>query len=150
MRKTPEQRFLAKVVQTTDCWQWTGAIDPSGYGRFCDAVGRMDYAHRWSYAHYVGPIPAGFDIDHTCHDGACLLTKRQCPHRSCVNPAHLAPATRRANLLRGNTVTAARAAQTHCLRGHPLSGPNLWTYRGTRHCRACWSVRKARQAKAAS
>jgi hypothetical protein len=27
--------------------------------------------------------------------------------------------------------------QTHCKRGHELTGDNLYLYRGVRHCRAC-------------
>lgn len=38
-------------------------------------------AHRWSYAHHVGAIPAGHELHHTCG------VKR------CVNPAHLEPLT---------------------------------------------------------
>jgi uncharacterized protein YjcR len=32
---------------------------------------------------------------------------------------------------------AKKHAQTHCKRGHPLSGDNVYEYRGMRHCRAC-------------
>jgi hypothetical protein len=50
--------------------------------------------------------------------------------------------TRQENVLRGIAPPARQAQQTHCRRGHPLSGPNLYTWRdwrGNRHrrCRAC-------------
>jgi hypothetical protein len=32
-------------------------------------------------------------------------------------------------------------AKTHCIRGHPLSGDNLRTRHGYRHCRACTKIR---------
>lgn len=32
---------------------------------------------------------------------------------------------------------AKKRAQTHCKRGHELSGDNLYLYQGRRHCRAC-------------
>lgn len=40
-------------------------------------------------------------------------------------------------------VTAAAVAkrnQTHCKRGHLLSGVNLYTYRGKRHCKQCVKI----------
>lgn len=45
----------------------------------------------------------------------------------------------RTNTLRGNTVTAANAAKTHCHAGHPLSGENLYVRPndGARTCREC-------------
>ena len=61
-----------------------------------------------------------------------------CRNRVCCNPAHLELVTGRENLRRGETYAAANAAKTHCPRGHPLSGENL--YRSTNGhwvCRTC-------------
>jgi len=33
------------------------------------------------------------------------------------------------------------SAKTHCPRGHLLSGENLYTYKGLRHCRTCRRIR---------
>ena len=41
------------------------------------------------------------------------------------------------NILRGVSVTALQAAQTHCKRGHELSGSNLYVNNGCRVCKAC-------------
>jgi len=105
MRGTPAQRFFAKVdvPDPAGCWLWNAAVDrATGYGRFSDKPGRMGYAHRFAYEHFVGPIPTGYDIDHLCRV------------RHCVNPRHLEAVTRRENLMRGETLAAAHAAGRYC------------------------------------
>jgi hypothetical protein len=51
----------------------------------------MGYAHRLSYEHWVGPVSEGLELDHLCRV------------RSCVNPKHLEPVTRRINQVRGQS-----------------------------------------------
>jgi hypothetical protein len=41
--------------------------------------GRPEIAHRAYYKKYRGPIPEGYELDHTCRN------------RRCVNPDHLDP-----------------------------------------------------------
>lgn len=111
IRPTPEERFWAKVVMGPEgCHIWTGAVDPTGYGRFSIAGRGMTYVHRWAYEHFVGPIPAGLDIDHQCHNRSDCRAGRQCLHRRCVRRDHLEPATRKQNLNRGRRRTLAGAA----------------------------------------
>lgn len=81
-------RWESKVERSPSCWFWTGAISRSGYGNFWTGESYVS-AHRWSYEHFVGPIPEGLDLDHLCRV------------RNCVNPAHLEPVTRQENLRRG-------------------------------------------------
>jgi hypothetical protein len=58
---------------------------PSSYGRV--RRGRSwAMAHRFIYASLVGPINPGETIHH------------KCAHTLCINPAHLEPATSRANV----------------------------------------------------
>lgn len=81
---TEEERFLSKVNKTDSCWIWTANSLPSGYGMFRAKAGRR-LAHRASYEMYVGEIPEGYQIDHTCH------------MPSCVNPEHLRVVTPKQN-----------------------------------------------------
>lgn len=122
-----QTRFWAKVNRAgpTECWEWTGART-DGYGCFNNPNGSTR-AHRISYELLVGPIPPGLCIDHLCRN------------RGCVNPAHLEPVTWGENTLRGETIVAAEAAQTHCKRGHPFDEQNTrWkTGRGRRPARSC-------------
>jgi HNH endonuclease len=114
-------RFFEKVEKTATCWTWTASKDPNDYGQFGSTK-----AHRWAYEHFVGPIPAGFDLDHACRRPAC------------VNPAHLEPVTHRVNVLRGISPMAINARKIICKNGHPFDAEN--TYRdaqGGRTCRKC-------------
>jgi hypothetical protein len=143
-------RILRRARATKEgCWVWTGKKTPGGYGQI-QAGGRgsgMAYVHRITYEIFVAPIRAGLRIDHTCHtkalqDGTCAGGVT-CRHRACVNPSHLQAVTQRENLLRGNTGPAANAAKTHCIKGHPFSGPNLILRKsGVRECRTCANARR--------
>lgn len=83
--RDPRERLMSKVAFVDGCWEWQGALDKGGYGAFFYGKG-MAKAHRVSYALFVGPIPEGLFIDHTCHN------------RACVNPEHLRPVTNKQNL----------------------------------------------------
>jgi hypothetical protein len=138
MLKTRVERFTEKYVKKLVvidgkflvCWIWTGAVNGK-YPSFTAEDGRTVFAHRWSYAHFVGPIPDGMDVDHY-----------RCWTPMCVNPDHLRPATRLANIRGGRNHNANK---THCKRGHPFDETNTYlsqkvvkgkTYT-LRNCRAC-------------
>ncbi len=124
----PIDRFREKYVVDPDsgCWIWQAFLNRKGYGEFYDGQTGMVRAHRWSYEHFVGPIPDGLYIDHLCRVPRC------------VNPAHLECVTPRENALRGFGPTALNARKTHCKRGHPLAGDNLYRKKGAgRICRTC-------------
>jgi len=131
------KRFIAKLEILEDgCWFWNGGRGgkpPYWYGVF-KASGIYTTAHRHSYEHFVGPIPAGMVIDHLC--GIKL----------CVNPDHLRICTQRNNLHASpTTLNSKNMALTHCKNGHLLSGDNVRMYRNQRVCRACkreWRARK--------
>jgi hypothetical protein len=59
-----------------------------------------------------------------------------------VNPDHLEAVTHRENTLRGVAPSAQHYRQTHCFRGHPFAGKNLYVNpRGARYCRTCNRIR---------
>ncbi len=111
------------------CWLWTSNIH-DGYGRI-KADGQTKQAHRFSYEHLVGPVPAGLQLDHLCRT------------RSCVNPAHLEAVTQLENARRGAFATA-----TQCKNGHPFTPENTYVFtangRSRRCCRACNRAAKSR------
>lgn len=96
------QRLWSKVQpDPLGCWNWTGALNPNGYGYISTSTG-MAYTHRVAAELFHGPIPDGMVADHLCRN------------RACCNPAHLELVTQRENLLRGETLTAAHQAGTDC------------------------------------
>ncbi len=132
------ERFWAKADTSGDCWPWQGARNPRGYGNFRigsrkDGSRKWVAAHRWIYEQVVGPIPTGMTIDHTCHNGSGCTMGDDCPHRACVNPAHLEPVSNKENNARG------AANITHCPAGHEYTDDNTayWGKGTARSCRRC-------------
>ncbi len=135
-KRTVEQRFLSKIVSDEiDCWQWQGAKEKNGYGKF--TVGKVTMtAHRFAFDRFRGAIPNHLTCDHLCRN------------TSCVNPWHIELVTMRENLLRGNTFQARNAAKRHCPKGHPYSGDNLYHIpTGGRGCKTCRREQNKRQKK---
>lgn len=134
LKDTNFPRFASKVKvdMETECWNWMGALNTYGYGRFqlsrttlLQGQQREISAHRYAYSKIVGLIPEGLQLDHLCRN------------RSCCNPNHLEPVTPRENLLRGATIPAIHAAKTHCPRGHEYIAENTSIINGQRVCIAC-------------
>lgn len=78
-----EDRFERYVIRQDGCWGWSGKQDVFGYSTFCYRVTK--YAHRVGWEILNGPVPEGLELDHVCRN------------RSCVNPDHLRPITRKQN-----------------------------------------------------
>lgn len=113
------------------CWLWVGFVHPKhGYGSY-RADGGTRLAHRVSYERVNGPIPDGKDLDHLCRV------------RSCVNPDHLEPVTRRENLKRSPIWSGN---QTHCVNGHEFTEENTHRHEGhRRRCRECHKLVERRR-----
>lgn len=131
-----EDRFMY-YAQITEkgCWIWHGYISPTGYGYFNvkDSKNRFKWrgvlAHRWSYLHFIGPIPDGMEIDHLCRV------------RFCVNPDHLDLVTRLENSRR-----TEQFMKDYCVNGHLRSEENTYQKsNGTRRCRICNTAAQRRR-----
>lgn len=126
-----KKRLLEKVKidRKTNCWLWTGAKYPKGYGHFSWKPSG-GYAHRATYLLFRGEIPNNREIDHLCR------------MPSCVNPDHLEIVTHKTNIHRSPIAVAAiNKRKTYCIHGHPLSGVNLGLSKGGRFCRTCARIR---------
>ena len=133
--KWPDNLLTRMEHQPNGCIWFTGQISAAGYGRVWTGD-TQSLAHRAAYEFFVGAIPEGMTIDHECHNrSGCAITDASCPHRRCVNPAHLAVKTIAENTKASPNTTAGR---THCKRGHEFTEENTYLYPdGRRNCRAC-------------
>lgn len=130
----PDRYFWEKIEKPDGelgCWIYTGHINCGGYGvlarRFNGGKSVSVLAHRYSYINIIGPIPEGLFLDHLCRN------------RSCCNPKHLEPVTKKQNTLRG---IPGRGMHDHCNKGHKRNRSNMrfWENRdGTilLHCTDC-------------
>ena len=138
MKRMPLRERLMQYVQLEgECWIWTGAKDPKGYGRInYNGHAKSALAHRVAYMEFVGPIPDGLELDHLCRNP------------SCINPEHLEPVSRSINMKRGLAGTSPRfrnywLSKTHCPRGHPYDLLNTYfDSKGHRFCRQCHRARQ--------
>ncbi|MFE9372297.1 HNH endonuclease [Streptomyces sp. NPDC006711] len=137
-RERTRDRIQAHSIPdiASDCWIWQKALDRDGYGVI--QATKRDSAHRVAYLAFIGPIPEGLVLDHTCHsmDTTCPGGS-DCLHRRCVNPAHLEPVPPGENTQRGVSPSALNARKTHCHRGHKFTPENTYARPDGRACRAC-------------
>lgn len=137
------KKFMLKVKVVNDCWEWQGAKLSFGYGSFW-MNGKGWSAHRASWILHGNNIPDGAFV---CH---------HCDNPPCCNPDHLflgdAMANMRDKIKKGRAKYNTDAAhqwwrnKTHCVRGHPLSGDNVYI-RKDKYCRQCKKCSILRQNK---
>ena len=133
-----------RSVDDSPCWLFTGKPNErTGYCQFSVGKQKGMLAHRVAYALWCGEPEDGLEIDHLCHPGDGSCPPETCQHRRCVNPAHLAAVTRRANQRRSTSVSAINAAKDHCDNGHEFTEANTHTLYWPdgsfrqRYCRTC-------------
>lgn len=88
-------------VTPEGCWEYRGTRLVAGYG----IVRRGHRAHRVSYEHFVGSIPSGMMVLHSCDNPPC------------VRPDHLRVGTAKDNMSDAMNRKRARGqyvARTHC------------------------------------
>ena len=92
-------------VPWSGCWLWDAGIDRDGYGRTSmpRSEGKKRHVHRIAYDAFVGPIPSGMYILHSCDVPACC------------NPDHLRPGT-----AAENAADSIRRRRKPCGENHPL------------------------------
>jgi hypothetical protein len=109
-----------------ECWIWTGKCQWTGHAKF-NLDNTWMQASRIMFYLTEGYFPP--------------VVRHTCDNPPCVNPYHLLGGTQADNLRDMSNRGRARGQNmTHCLRGHPISGPDADVYiskRGQRQCRAC-------------
>lgn len=107
------------VFDGLECWEWTGQVNESRYGRI--TRDKKHYkVHRLAWVELFGEIPEGLSIDHLCQNTVCC------------NPYHM-------DVVPTGVNTARRwERMTHCKRGHLRSDENMYVRSdGQRECRPC-------------
>lgn len=127
------ERMWSRVDKSGECWIWTGATTPGGkYGVIGKPGSRGNIlTHVAAYLEFVGPVPAGWQVDHLCRVTLCC------------NPAHLEAVTQAENLRR------QAAAVTRCPFGHEYTPENTYHPPATPEWRQCRKCIKRRTAEAA-
>lgn len=122
------ERIMQRSRRIGECLVWHGPLDDDGYGRTYAGGKSGQLAHRVSYETFVGPIPTGTEIDHTCRN------------RACVRPEHLEAVPHAVNMARRPTPPI----KTKCANGHEQTTetvrervrPNGHVHRACRLCEA--------------
>lgn len=128
--KVNKNSGIFKLVRDklSECWTWTGYVDPKGYG-WISVSGKMHRAHTRSYLWERGPVPEGLELDHLCRT------------RHCVRPDHLEAVPHTVNILRGLSQASKNARKLTCPRGHAYDVIRRGRLGKVRGCRTCERAR---------
>jgi hypothetical protein len=115
------------------------SVDAQGYARVSVYVGgrvRRLKVHRLVAESFIGPIPAGFTVNHK----SAVKTENAASNLEIVTQGENVRHAHRLGLI--PAIPNPNASKTHCPAGHLYSEANTYTYRGMRMCRTCGSNRK--------
>jgi len=107
--------YWAKVDKRgpDECWPWTGAKDPLGYGRFgIWRLRRTLLASRVSYVLSTGKNPDLLNVLH------------KCDRPECVNPGHLFLGTDKDNAMDASAKGRMKWKASHATRKNPRITPH--------------------------
>lgn len=119
-----------------NCWEWNGCRNQLGYGQL-RFEGVLWLLHRLTYTLFIGEIPKGLFVCHSCDNP------------SCCNPEHLWVGTHTHNMrdaaLKGRIINR-NTRKTHCVHGHKFTPENTHIRScGERVCRQCCRDRRRKQ-----
>jgi len=142
--RTRFMSFVSKPGGEDACWDWTGRLNSVGYGMLQIRWGAKrltKLAHRLAWKLFVGAVPKGKRVLHTCDNRRCVNTKhlelgtqskniKDCFARGRrprpvgeLGTAHKLT-WKQARLIR--SMVRAGAKQIDMARRYGVSGPTIW------------------------
>jgi len=94
------ERLLSGGTRNGKCLLWNGRRNQDGYGML-DYRGKSERVHVLSYTTFVGPVPEGLQVHHSCNI------------RHCYEPSHLSVGTNQQNMAYRNACGRQARGERH-------------------------------------